>query len=62
MEVSVGYVQTISIGVKQTFVQLMPHLAYHIYIVPGSISYCIPINPMQDTHFRNTYLLNGVFL
>jgi hypothetical protein len=31
LEISVGHVQTISIGVGQTFLQLVLLLAYHVY-------------------------------
>jgi hypothetical protein len=61
LKVSIGHVQTISTDVVQAFLQLLLPLAYqaitHIIIL-DLISCCMATDPIQRTHFHNTYMLN----
>jgi hypothetical protein len=60
-EFSVRHVQTISISIREAFLQLVLPLAYHIYhgfSLLDLISFCMATNLMQLTYFHDTYLLN----
>jgi hypothetical protein len=57
LEVFVGHVQTISIGVGHTFLQSVLPLAYHVYHC-SRLDPFLYIHKSKHTHFSNTYLLD----